>query len=254
MAIAFDDPDFVNALARGLTVITAFGRHAEQLTLSEVAQRTDLTRGTARRFLLTLVALGYVRFEGKIFRLAPKVLDLGYAYLSSMPLWKTAQPIMQSVVDEVEESCGLGVLDGNDVVYIARIPPRHFGFVPVTIGTRMPAHINAMGQVLLAELSPGELDDYFARAKFSRITKYTLVDPDAIRRAIARVPRDGYALSDQQILVGIRSIAVPVRSKSGRAEVALNVAAAATRASKADLVQRFLPVLQRAAEQLAHAL
>jgi IclR family transcriptional regulator, pca regulon regulatory protein len=254
MAITREDPDFVTALARGLTVITTFGLGFEQLTLSDVAARAGLTRGTARRFLLTLEALGYVRWDGKAFRLSPKALDLGYAYLSSQPLWKAAQPIMQGVVDELEESSSLGVLDGLDVVYIARVLPKHFSFVPVTIGTRMPAHVNAMGQVLLAELGAAELDDYFSRASFTSFTRHTLVDQQAIRRRIARVARDGYALSDQQIQLGMRSIAVPVRSKSKRAEVALNASAGESRASKDDLLTRFRPVLQQAAEQLAHAL
>ena len=153
VAITPDDPDFVNALARGLGIITCFGQEREQLTLSEVAAVAGLSRGTARRFLLTLEALGYVRCDGKAFKLAPKTLNLVYAYLSSLPLWKAAQPIMKLVVDELNESCALGVLDDHDVVYIARIPPKHLSFIPVNLGTRMPAHVNAMGQVLLAEFS-----------------------------------------------------------------------------------------------------
>jgi IclR family transcriptional regulator, pca regulon regulatory protein len=253
MSITPDDSDFVNALARGLGVITCFGRDCEVLTLSEIAAKTGLTRGTARRFLLTLEALGYMRSDGRAFRLAPKTLDLGYAYLSSLPLWQAAQPIMKDVVDELEESCSLGVLDGQDVVYIARIPPRHLSFVPVNLGTRMPAHINAMGQVLLAELSPTELDHYFRKAKLQRITKYTLTNQAAIRKRLALVARDGYALSDQQLQIGRRSIAVPIRSKSGRTEVALNASAEGSRATKHDLIRRFLPVLRRAAAQIAHA-
>jgi IclR family pca regulon transcriptional regulator len=252
--ISADDPDFVTALARGLDVITCFGAEAERLTLSEVAAKTGLTRGTARRFLLTLQALGYVRLDGKQFRLAPRTLNLGYAFLSSLPLWKTAQPIMKDVVDQLHESCSLGVLDDHDVVYIARIPPKHLSFIPVNLGTRMPAHVNAMGQVLLAEFSPRELDDYFRNARFEKITRYTLTDDAAIRRVLARVARDGYALSDQQLQLGLRSIAVPVPSKSGRTEVALNASAEGRRATKRDLIERFLPVLRRAAEQLAHAL
>lgn len=249
-----DDPDFVTALARGLAVITCFGQDAELLTLSEIAAKTGLTRGTARRFLLTLEALGYLRFDGKAFRLAPKVLNLGYAYLSSLPLWKAAQPIMQDVVDELDESCSLGVLDGQEVVYIARIPPKHLSFIPVNLGTRMPAHINAMGQVLLAEFGAQELDAYFRNATFEKITRYTLTDEVAIRKVLARVARDRYALSDRQLQIGIRSIAVPIPAKSGRAEVAINATANESRATKRDLIERFLPVLRAAADQLAHAL
>jgi IclR family pca regulon transcriptional regulator len=138
------------------------------------------------------------------------------------------------------------------VVYVARIPPKHLSFLPVTLGTRMPAHVNAMGQVLLAQLDPRELDDYFRNAKFEKITKYTLTDERRIRSALARAARNGFALSDRQLQVGLRSIAVGIPSKLGRSEAALNVSADVSRATKADLVRRFLPVLQRAAAQLAH--
>ena len=249
-----DDPDFVNALARGLGVITCFGKDAEVLTLSEIAAKTGLTRGTARRFLLTLEALGYIRSDGKAFRLAPKTLTLGYAYLSSLPLWKAAQPVMQDVVDELDESCSLGVLDGQDVVYVARITPKHLSFTPIHLGARMPAHINAMGQVLLAELDPQALDEYFGKATFEKITKYTLTDEREVRKVLMRVARDRYALSDRQLQIGIRSVAVPIPAKSGISEVAINATANEGRASKRDLIDRFLPVLRRAADQLAHAL
>ncbi len=253
MPISSDDPDFVNALARGLAVITAFGQQSEQMTLTEVAEKLGLSRGTARRFLLTLEALGYLRSDGKSFRLTPKTLDLGYAYLSSLPLWKTAQPIMQEVVNEIDESCSLGVLDGRDVVYIARVPPKHSTFIHVPPGTRMPAHLNAMGQVLLSGLSSADLDRYFSSAKLNVFTEYTLVEPEAIRRKIERVAKDGYAISDQQLEIGMRSIAVPIRSNSGQIEASINATAGGNRASRDDLINRFLPVLRRAASQLAHA-
>ena len=253
-AITPDDPDFITALARGLEVITCFGQDSEELTLAQVAATTGLTRGTARRFLLTLEALGYVRSTGRVFQLTPRTLRLGYAYLSSMPLWKAAQPIMKELVDELDEPCSLGALDGRDVVYIARTPPKHLSFIPIQLGTRMPAHINAMGQVLLAEFSPLELDDYFRGVTFEKITRYTLTDEAEIRRVLARVARNGYALSDRQLQIGLRSIAVPVRARSGRSEVAINATANEGRASRRDLIDRFLPALRRAAEQLGHAL
>jgi len=252
--IGTDDPDFVNALARGLGVITCFGQGAESPTLSEIAAKTRLTRGTTRRFLLTLEALGYLRTDGKTFRLTPKVLNLGYAYLSSLPLWQAAQPIMKDVVDELDESCSIGALDGHDVVYICRIPPKHLSFIPIQPGTRMPAHINAMGQVLLAQLSSEQLDEYFRNATFEKITKYTLTDEAAIRRVLTHAAKVGYALSDRQLQIGIRSIAVPIPAKSGRLEMAINATANESRASKRDLIQRFLPVLRRAADQITHAL
>lgn len=252
-SITSADADFVNAVARGLAVITCFGHDSESLTLSEIAAKTGLTRGTARRFLLTLEALGYVRCDGKNFQLTPKILDLGYAYLSSLPLWQAAQPIMKDVVDELDESCSIGTLDGQDIVYICRHPPKHLSFIPVQPGTRMPAHLNAMGQVLLAQLNAAELDRYFEKANFEQITKFTLTDEAAIRRVLARVAKTGYAISDRQLQIGTRSIAVAIAAKSGRSEIAINATANESRASKRDLVERFLPVLQRAARQIAHA-
>src|SRR4051794_15791414 len=166
MTIDSEDPEFVTALARGLAVINCFGPTAETLTLSDVAKRTGLTRGTARRLLLTLESLSFVRCEGKMFRLTPKVLTLGYSYLSSLPLWRRAQPIMQEVVNRLNQSCSLGVLNGTEVVYIARIPPNHLSYLPVTPGTRMPAHTNAMGQILLSSRSDCEIDAYMEAARF----------------------------------------------------------------------------------------
>lgn len=179
------------------------------------------------------------------------MLNLGYAYLSSLPLWKVAEPVMKAVVDDLNESCSTGVLDGQHIVYVARVRPKHLSFAPINVGTRMPAHSNAMGQVLLAELKPRELDDYLGKSKFEKFTKYTPTDRPTIRRAIQRVARDGYALSDQMLEIGRRAIAVPIRSRTGKAEMALNIGVATSRASKQDLVTRFLPRLREAAEQLA---
>ena len=252
-AINRNNPDFVSALERGLEVIKAFGADADGLTLSEVAIRTGLTRGTARRFLLTLHALGYLRLEGKTFHLAPKALDLGYAYLSSLPIWKAAHPIMKEVTETLGESCSLGVLDGVDVVYIARQPPKHSTFSPINVGMRMPAYINAMGRVLLAGLSPSQLDDYFSRAILKKITAHTVASEPALRTLLKKISADQYALAERQADVGILSIAVPVLSRSGRMEFALNASSVAGRASKADLKGRFLPVLRSAAEQLGRS-
>ena len=251
MTLAPDDRDFVTALERGLRVIGAFAGDAEALTLSEMAAKTGLTRGTARRLLLTLESLGYAQFDGKVFRLTPKVLNLGYAYLSSLPLWKVAEPIMKAVVDALDESCSLGVLDGQHLVYVARVRPKHLSFTPINVGTRMPAHANAMGLVLLAELTPRELDEYFRKAKFDKFTKHTLADEAAVRRCLIRATHDGYVLSDQMLDLGRRAIAVPIRSRTGRVEMALNIGAATSRATKHDLITRFLPKLRSAAQQLA---
>lgn len=251
MSIATDDPDFVTSFARGLDVIACFGPSADRMTLSEVAHKTHLARGTARRLLLTLEALGYVRSDGKTFSLTPRILNLGYAYLSSLPLWSRAQLIMSDVVAMLDQSCSLGALEGQDIVYLARIPPKHLFYLPVTPGTRMPAHINAMGQVLLAELNEPELDLYFRNARFEKLTKYTMTKEAEIRKGLKRAARDRFAISDRQYHPTICSIAVSVPSNSGRSEIAINASAEHSQASKDDLVKKFLPVLRRAAAQLA---
>lgn len=251
MSMDIENPDFVASLARGLEVISCFGPGSECLAITDVATKTGLSRGTARRFLLTLEALGYARSDGRTFSLTPRTLNLGYAYLSSLPLWKQAQPIMAEVVATLDQSCSLGVLDGADVVYIARMPPRHLSYLPVSPGTRMPAHVNAMGQALLASLPETELDAYFRVARFEKLTRHTVTDEAKIRKALKRVARDGYALSDRQIQMSIRSIAVPVPTSHGRGGVAINASAEESRASKQDLIDRFLPVLLRAADKLA---
>jgi IclR family pca regulon transcriptional regulator len=253
MPIDKDDPDFVTALARGLTVFTCFGQDSEELTLSEVAERSGLNRAASRRILLTLESLGYVLARGRHFRLAPKTLDLGYAYLSSIPVWRVAQPIMKEVVDQLDESCSIGVLDGTDVVYIARIPPKHFMFIPVSMGTRMDAYVNSLGRVLLAAYSPAELDAYFEKIKITKHSSHSLDTEAQLRAELVKVARDDYAIIDQELQEGYRSIAVPIPSRSGPVQVALNASAHASRATKEELVSRILPVLQQAAARISHA-
>ncbi|MBV6305590.1 helix-turn-helix domain-containing protein [Candidimonas humi] len=250
MKIDEKHPDFVTAFARGMGVIQCFGKGAEQLTLTDVAKRTGLSRGTARRLLLTLHAIGYVAVEEGHFRLLPKILDLGYSYLASTPIWELAQPFMKNIVDEVDESCGLAVLDGKDVVYLARVPPTHIYIIPIYVGTRMPAYANAMGQVLLAELTDAELDAYFAEAKPTKITPSTETNPKTIRRMLKQVREQGYALPVHQVYEGRASLAVPIRNRQGRAVAAMNVSALLSRVSLDDFQNKILPLLQRTARQI----
>jgi IclR family pca regulon transcriptional regulator len=254
MPIDENHPDFVTAFARGLAVIRTFERGAEALTLSQVAARTQLTRGSARRFLLTLEALGYVTQDGNVFRLSPKVLDLGYAYLSSVPLWEKAQPFMKEIVDQLDESCSLGVLDGEDVVYIARVPPRHVYTIPVQVGTRMPAYVNAMGRVLLAALPDAELDRYFSTLTPRRLTPRTTTDIPTLRNVIQEVRRCGYAMPEDEVYEGRRSLAVPIRNRNGETVAAINISAMNSRADRTRFLECFLPLLQHAARQIGESL
>ncbi|OFW27536.1 MAG: hypothetical protein A3H27_18270 [Acidobacteria bacterium RIFCSPLOWO2_02_FULL_59_13] len=254
MAIQKSDPDYVTALVRGLSVIRCFDKGFESLTLSEVAARSGLTRGTARRFLLTLEAIGYVSQNDRTFRLSPKVLDLGYAYLASVPLWEQAQPLMKEIVDQIDESCSLAVLNGTDVVYLARVPPRHLHTLPVHVGTRMPAYVNSMGRVLLAELEDADLDEYFRHAELRKLNRYTVTSETVLRRILHDIRKNGYSMLEHELHEGRRSMAVPIRNRDSVAVASINVSALMSRATKKEFVDRFLPLLKNAAFLIGKAI
>ncbi|MDN5918607.1 MAG: helix-turn-helix domain-containing protein [Pseudonocardia sp.] len=228
-------PDHVQSLVRGLAVIRAFDAEHPEQTLSDVARATDLTRAAARRFLLTLADLGYVRTDGRLFALTPRVLELGYSYLSSMGLPEIAMPHLESLVGRVRESVSVSVLDGPDVVYVARVPTSRIMTVTITIGTRFPAYATSMGRVLLAALPAPELDASLAQRRPEALTDRTLADPSGLRAELDRVRADGFCVVDQELEAGLRSIAVPVRDRSGRVVAAANVSTHATRASTEQL-------------------
>lgn len=246
--------DFSTSLARGLRVITAFDRDNDEMTLSEVARRSDMTRAAARRYLLTLCELGYVAGDGKYFRLTPRVLELGFAFLTSMHIWDRAQPFMEQLTEQVNESCSISVLEGGDIVYVARVPTKRIMSVALGIGSRLPAFCTSMGRVLLADLRPAELDAFFAQGQFSPRTPHTITDPAALRTEIMDVQRNGYAIVDQELEVGLRSIAVPIRNKSGRVLAAMNISGHASRITADELRQRVLSPLLYAAEGIRMAL
>ena len=240
---------FVQSLERGLAVIRAFGPEAPELTLSDVARRTGLTRAAARRFLLTLADLGYVRSDGKRFALTPRVLDLGYAYLSSQSLPEVAEPHLERLAAEVHESSSVSVLDGDDIVYVGRVPTSRIMRVAINVGTRFPAYATSMGRVLLAGLEPDALDAYLARADITPITTRAITGTDALRAELDRVRSQGWALVDQELEEGLRSIAVPIRN-GGRVVAAVNVSAHASRASKDTVRKVLLPPLLRTAANI----
>ena len=246
--------EYIQSLARGLSVIKTFGEGAHSLTLSEVAARVGLSRATARRILWTLHRLGYVQSDGRHFNLAVRTLDLGYAYLSSMNLWEAAQPYMEEVAEQVHESCSASVLDDTEIVYVVRVPTHRIMSITLGIGTRLPAHATSMGRVLLSGLAPEDLDAWFRRAKLERLTEKTVVDPRRLRKIVERSRRRGFAMVDQELEQGLRSIAVPIRDGRGGVAAAVNVSAHASRVSNGTLVKRFLPRLQRAAEGIETAI
>lgn len=239
--------DFVQSLERGLAVIRAFDAENRELALSEVARSTGLTRAAARRFLLTLVKLGYVSLSQGRFSLRPRVLELGYAYLSSLSLPEVAMPHMEQLVAQVNESCSISVLDEIDIVYVARVPTRRIMSITLAVGTRLPAFATSMGRVLLAGLPDDELEERLARIEVVPLTSRTVTDKDALRTILAGVRRQGYAATDQELEEGLRSLAVPLRSASGGVTAALNLSVHASRASMAALRREFLPLALRTA-------
>jgi IclR family pca regulon transcriptional regulator len=250
-----DSKEFVNSLARGLSVLQSFGRDARRMTLSEVAERTSLNRAAARRSLLTLVELGFVATDGKYFELTPRVLTLGFAYLSSLEFWEAARPVLDAVSRDLEESCSAAVIDGSEIVYVARAAARHrLLSIALTIGTRLPAHATSMGQVLLAGLDQKALDRYFAAADLRRFTPTTLTARAEIEARLAAVRAAGHVTVDQEFEIGLRSIAVPIRRRDGSVAAALNVSTHAARCDLGQMEERFLPRLRQAADELSRIL
>ena len=243
--------DFVQSLERGLAVICAFDRDHAELTLSEVAASTGVTRATARRFLLTLVRLGYVRSDGRFFSLTPRVMELGYAYLSSLSLPEVAEPHLKVLVADVNESSSVSVQDGHDVVYIARVPVSRIMTVAISVGTRFPAYATSMGRVLLAGLAEPELEAYLASVQFQRLTPRTVAAVPTLRGEVAKVRTQGYALVDQELEEGLRAVAAPIRDRSGRVVAAMNVSTHASRTSLEVMRRSLIPPLLASAARIS---
>ncbi|MFL1899221.1 helix-turn-helix domain-containing protein [Streptomyces tauricus] len=237
------EPHFVRSFERGLAVIRAFDADHPELTLSEVARVTDLTRAAARRFLLTLFDLGYVQTDGRMFRLTPRVLELGYSYLSSFTLPEIAEPHLEQLVTQIRESSSLCVLDGDDIVYAARVPTHRIMTATITVGSRFPAHVTSVGRVLLAQLPDEEIDTRLSRADLIPLTARTIVSAELLRTELRRVRRQGYAIVDQELEEGLRSVAVPVRDRDGEVVAAVNVPVHASRNSVESVRRDLLPHL-----------
>lgn len=248
------DPDQVQSFARGLTVIRAFSSDAPAQTLASVARATGLARATARRLLLTLEQLGYVRSDGNIFRLTPRVLELGYAYLASLDIESIAQPYLEALSERLGEATSVSVLDDTHIVYVARVPTKRIMTVSIGLGSRFPAYQTSMGRVLLAELSDEQIVSRYERTDRSRAATPRLVKtPAELLERIAEVRRTGWALVDQELEVGIRSIAAPLRDKDG-VIAAMNVSTHAARTTLEELKSRMLPALLETAEAISAAL
>lgn len=242
--------DHVQSLERGLAVLRAFSTERPAMTLSEVGRQTGLTRATSRRLLHTLTTLGYVSTDGKHFALTPKVLDLGYAYVSSLQLSEIAQPYMENLSSQVHESVSAAVLDGFEIVYVARVTTRRIMTISLSLGSRLPALWTSMGRCILAGLPDAELDSFLERAPLNPPTERSLADRDALRQAVLDVRRQGYALVDQELEEGVRSVAAPLRDRSGRVLAGMNVSTHAGRVTLRDVRTEILPLLLATARDI----
>jgi IclR family transcriptional regulator, pca regulon regulatory protein len=240
-------PDFVEALARGLDVLTCFGESRPTMTLAEVATETGLPRPTARRLLLTLAELGYVRIQGPLFMLTPQVLRLGIAYVGSLGLWDIARPHLMDLVAQTHESSSMAQLDGSDIVYVARVAVPKIIALQVSIGTRFPVLQTSQGKVLLAELSADEVTAVLREPSRSGLPPARPRRRADINRELATVRERGWALADEELAPGVRSVAVPVRDGDGRVRAAMNVTVHAAETTVDTLVRKHLPRLQRTA-------
>jgi IclR family pca regulon transcriptional regulator len=235
---------FVKSLERALAVMRSFDEGFPTMTLSEAACRAGVTRASARRILLSLVDLGYAAQQGGRFSLRPKVLDLGRSYLASQGLSATAQPLIERLSAEIQESVSLAVLDGDEIVYIARSAVSRLVTISIGIGSRLPAFSTALGRTLAADLPADVLESLLASAPIRQYNARTVTDPLELRKILARVRAQGFALVDDELEVGLRSLAVPVRNSSGAVIAALGTSSYAGRVSRKTLLDEVLPKLK----------
>jgi IclR family pca regulon transcriptional regulator len=246
------DPNFMTSLARGLVVVQAFSGKDRRLTISQLGVKTGLSRAAVRRCLYTLSKLGFAGTDdSRHFYLRPRVLTLGHAYISSMPLASAAQPVLEHLSHLLHESCSIATLDGLEVIYVARASATRIMSIDLGVGSRLPAFCTSMGRVLLANLPPDELEACVARIEYTPHTDRTVAHADKLRQVLRGVQRNGYAIVDQELELGLRSMAVPIRNPMGKVVAALNVGAHAQRVTIQDMQNRFLPNLHSAAQELS---
>jgi len=240
------ESNVVQSLERGLAVMCLFSHEYPSLTLSEAAELAGLTRATARRILLTLEHLGYVKSNGRRFSPTAKLLSIGYAYLSSLDLWEVAEPYMEELTERTGESCSASILDGPEIVYVARVPSKRVMAIALSVGSRLPAHATSMGRVLLANLPAEELDVYFRTSRREQLTARTVVDEATLRELLDKIHCRGWALVNQELEMGVRSIAAPIRDLRGNVVAAMNISTHAGRVTVEEMERDFLPHLLRA--------
>ena len=248
------DPDFVLSLARGLAVIEAFQDRPDGVTVGDLAARTQLSRAAVRRLLITLELLGYASHNGPIYRLGSRVLRLGFSFLSSHSLAVLALPILEEISAIIKECSSLSVLEGDEIVYLARSATRRVMSVGLSIGSRLPAYCTSMGRVLLSGLTEPELTAYLDRVVLDARTPKTIIDKSGLATALQHVREHGYAVVDEELEIGLRSLAVPVVTRTGRMVAAMNTGVHTSHAAIEEMVERFLPALKNGALSLGRAL
>jgi IclR family pca regulon transcriptional regulator len=242
---------YVQSFARGLEVIRSFSASAPRQTLTEVAGRTGLTRAGARRILLTLQTLGYVESDGRLFALTPRILDLGFAYLSSMPIWNVAEPVMEALVEQVKESCSAAVLEGADIMYVLRVSTRKIMRNSLGIGSRLPAYCTSMGRMLLAGLPDDEVLRLLRSGPLEARTRHTLTDPEAVLAKVQQARRQGWCLVNQELEEGLVSMAAPVVNRAGRIIASINISGQVNRTSPRVMQDTMLAPLREAAQEIS---
>lgn len=246
------DPNFMTSLARGLSVIQAFSQKKRQLTISQVSGKTGLSRAAVRRCLYTLARLGFAGSDdGRHFYLGPRILALGYSYIASMPLATAAQPMLERLSHELHESCSISTLDRSDIIYVARANVTRIMSIDLAVGSRLPAFCTSMGRILLASLSAEDLEGYLRQTELKQFTERTITSVEKLRQVLRLISRNGYAIVDQELEPGLRSMAVPIQNPSGKIVAALNVGAHAHRVSIQEMQSKFLPRLRAAAQELS---
>jgi len=245
---------FVEAFAKGLQVIRSFPVQRAAATLAEIAQTAGLPRATARRMLLTLVELGYATQDGDRFSLTPKLLDLGFSYLNSIPFYRSAQDVLEALASELNELCSLSILDGVHTVYVIRVQGREFLRHGMGVGTRLPAYATSFGRVLLAALEPDQREELLRKSKLEKLTPNTLTERSGLMREIERAARDHYSLVVEELDLGIIGLSVPVRARRGKVVAAAGISFNPARFSKRAALEHYLPRLREAAERIGSQL
>jgi IclR family pca regulon transcriptional regulator len=249
-----EDPDFLDAVEKAMRVILAFSATEPALRITRVAELTGLTRATARRLLLTFERLGFVESNDGLFRLTPRVLRIGYSYLSSLPFAEHIQGELRSLAEEFNESCSAATLDGEEIVYVARVPAKRSMSITLAVGSRLPAYPTSMGRVLLAGLSNEALEEYFSRATIQQLTAQTVTNRERLRAIIAETQSNGFAIVDGEREEGVRSAAAPIRASTGQVLAAINISVNAARVPLEYLQESIVPRLKATAGEISRSI